>query len=294
MPESSTPPNEPADTLRPSGAFGDLHYGSYLKVPELLQLQHRLAGEASHDELLFIIIHQSYELWFKLILFELDTVADRLEADDLVEARRLVQRVVAIEKALVDQIHLLETMTPRDFCHFRAALRPASGFQSVQFREVECLSGLKDASYLKYLVNQPEDADRLRARLEAPSLEDRFLHLLRRKGFAIAEDLENEENREHALRLLLPVYARPEAHADLYALCEALVEHAQWLGIWRFHHVRVVERIIGSKPGTGGSPGVAYLESTLRKRAFTLLWDVRALLDDDSLYGGGCPAGHHG
>ena len=273
-------------SLEPQGSFQTLSYVSYLKIPELLDLQAPLLKEKSHDELLFIIIHQAYELWFKLILHELDTVARLLEANDIVEARRLVERCVVVERVLVDQIHILETMTPRDFCHFRGALRPASGFQSTQFREVEFLSGIKQPSYLRFLERYPEERARLQQRLDEPSLRDRFYAMLRRLAFDIPEDVDdNPDSREQALRQLVPIYTRTEEYPDLYHLCEALVSHDQWLGIWRFHHVRVVERIIGAKPGTGGSPGIPYLESTLSKRAFPLLWAVRGYLDEDALFG---------
>ena len=188
-------------------------------------------------------------------------------------------------KVLVEQIHVLETMTPRDFCHFRAALTPASGFQSVQFREVEFLCGLKAPSYLKYLDDQSPERARLQARLDAPSLRDTLYDVLRRQGFAVPDGVDDDESAfDAAIRSLLPVYSETEQWFDLYQLLESLVAIDQWIGIWRYHHVRVVERIIGSKWGTGGSPGVKYLASTLSKRAFPLLWAVRSYLDEDSLF----------
>jgi len=271
--------------LSPRDVFGKLTYGSYLKVPELLDLQEPRVPGRSHDELLFIIIHQAYELWFKQILFELDTMQRLLVRGDLKEAHRLGDRVIAIFKVLVEQIHVLETMTPRDFCHFRAALTPASGFQSVQFREVEFVCGLKAESYLRYLAEGSEDRERLQQRLDAPSLRDTLYDVLRRQGFSIPDAVDDEEDAfEAAIRSLLPVYSETEQWFDLYQLLETLVAIDQWIGIWRYHHVRVVERIIGSKWGTGGSPGVQYLASTLSKRAFPLLWAVRSFLDEDSLF----------
>jgi len=279
--ETQTP-----DAGAPKNPFSGLTYGSYLKVPELLDLQHRVVAERSHDELLFIIIHQSYELWFKQILFELDTVRALLRADEIAEARRLVARVVAIEKVLVDQIHILETMTPRDFCHFRKALAPASGFQSTQFRELEFISGLKDANFLRYHDPDSPDAEQLRKRLDETSVGDEFYALLQRRGFDVdGNAAPGSPEFEASLRALLPVYRDIEAHVLLYELCEALVSHDQWLGMWRYHHVRVVERLIGTKVGTGGSPGVSYLASTLQKRAFPLLWSVRSGLNEDELFG---------
>lgn len=263
---------------------GDLTYGSYLQVDALLNLQQLQVPGGSHDELLFITIHQAYELWFKQVLFEVDTVARLMANDDLHEARRLLDRVIAIERLLVDQIHLLETMTPRDFCHFRRALTPASGFQSIQFRELTFVSGLKDPGYLRFL-HREEDISRLRGRLDAPSLRDHLYALLRRQGFVLPADPDADETTQlAAAQTLVPLYRDSDQHAALYALCEALVAHDQWLATWRFHHVRVVERIIGNKPGTGGSPGVRYLESTVPARAFPVLWIVRSLLDEDALF----------
>ncbi|TVR01210.1 MAG: tryptophan 2,3-dioxygenase [Deltaproteobacteria bacterium] len=288
------------EDLAPKNPFEGLTYGSYLKVPELLDLQHCLTGDRSHDELLFIVIHQAYELWFKQILFELETVRDRLDHDDFIEARRLLDRVAAIERVLVQQIHLLETMRPRDFCAFRAALHPASGFQSVQFREVEFLTGLKRPSYLRYLAEGSPERAALERRLGEPSLGDALRGALARAGFEIPSELNMDDGDavREASRALLPIYAEPDTHSAIYQLLEALVAHDQWLLIWRFHHVRVVERVIGSKPGTGGSPGVPYLESTLRHRAFPLLWAARSFLDDSDYFAGyaeggqsvtGCP-----
>jgi tryptophan 2,3-dioxygenase len=280
--DANTPPS---DELSPREVFAKLTYGTYLKVPELLELQEPRVPGRSHDELLFIIIHQAYELWFKQILFELDTVQRLLARGNLKEARRLGDRVIAIMKVLVEQIHVLETMTPRDFCHFRAALTPASGFQSIQFREVEFLCGLKVERYLQYLdASSPEHA-KLRERLDAPSLRDTLYDVLRSKGFSIPDATDEDSDAfDAAVRSLLPVYSETEQWFDLYQLLETLVAIDQWLGIWRYHHVRVVERIIGSKWGTGGSPGVKYLAATLSKRAFPLLWAVRSYLDEDSLF----------
>lgn len=274
------------EDLAPTRPFGDLTYGSYLKVPELLGLQELLVAERSHDELLFIVIHQSYELWFKQILFELDTVAKLLVQHEWREATHLLERVVAIERCLVDQIHLLETMRPRDFCHFRQALQPASGFQSVQFREVEFRSGIRDANYLRFMREGSPERARLQARLDEPSLPDILVDALREAGYALPESIEEgTRSWDAAIQALLPVYRDIDDHIDVYRLCEAFVAHDEWIGIWRYHHVRVVERIIGYKIGTGGSKGVAYLASTLSKRAVPLLWAVRSALDETQLFG---------
>ncbi|QDG52582.1 tryptophan 2,3-dioxygenase [Persicimonas caeni] len=267
-----------------------LSYGSYLRVPELLELQELKSEPPAHDELLFIIIHQTYELWFKLILFELDSVRDAMRNDDPYEASRLLQRVLTIEGLLVQQIHVLETMTPRDFLSFRSALMPASGFQSAQFREVEFASGIKQGGeVMKNMQMLEQERERLERRLEEPSLRTEFYELLQRLGYEVAvppeEGEADEETRQKVFDGLHDVYENPENHFHVYNLAEALVSHDQNILLWRFHHVRVVERLIGTKPGTGGSSGVGYLSSTLEKRAFPLLWEVRGQLSDEALYG---------
>lgn len=285
---SGCPFTGPADSSLPSDG-PRLTYNSYLKVPQLLELQNFESSPPAHDELLFIIIHQAYELWFKLILFELDQVAEEMEKGEVYEAWRLLQRVLQIEKLLVQQIHVLETMTPRDFLKFREALNPASGFQSIQFREVEFLSGIRDVSVMKHIDQTDQDHRRLNARLAEPSLRTRFYKLLKREGFGVVIPEEGEvfegARREQNLSALEPLYREPQQRFHLYTLAESLVEHDQNILLWRFHHVRVVERLIGTKPGTGGSSGVAYLSSTLEKRAYPLLWEVRGRLSDDGVYG---------
>ena len=271
------------------GAQGKLTYNSYLRVPDLLALQCYESKPPAHDELLFITIHQAYELWFKQILFELDTVVELMKSDQVYEAWRLLQRVLAIEKLLVSQIHILETMMPRDFLRFRSALNPASGFQSIQFRELEFLTGIRDRTLLRYIDQSSDDSKRLQARLEAPSLRTWFYRLLKRQGFEVEVPPEEEEigaeMREKNLEGLFGLYRYPEDHFHLYTLAESLVEHDQNLLLWRFHHVRVVERLIGTKPGTGGSSGVKYLSSTLSQRAYPVLWEVRGTLSDEEIYG---------
>jgi tryptophan 2,3-dioxygenase len=265
-------------------------YGSYLKVPELLELQQLESDPPAHDELLFIVIHQAYELWFKLILFELDSVGEAMQADDPYEASRMLQRVLKIEELLVQQIHILETMTPRDFLSFRSALMPASGFQSVQFREIEFTSGIKGGgAVMENMQMLEEERERLEKRLEEPSLRTKFYEMLDRLDYDVAVPVEGEQadeaTRERIFAGLHEIYERPEKHHHIYNLAESLVAHDQNILLWRFHHVRVVERLIGTKPGTGGSSGVEYLSSTLEKRAFPLLWEVRGQLSDDVLYG---------
>jgi tryptophan 2,3-dioxygenase len=237
-----------------------LSYGSYLRIPDLLNLQEGLSAE--HDELLFIVAHQVYELWFKVVLFELDAARDRIDADDIFFARHHLRRVHVIEQLLVEQIEVLETMSPQDFLAFRSQLAPASGFQSVQFREIEFLSGLKEPKYLARIEATPDEASRLRRRLDEPSVDDAFRGLVKRRG----------------VTSLLDIFRDREHHGDLFDLCEALLDHDEAFAHWRARHVLMVERQIGSKTGTGGSSGAEYLRTTLGKRFYPELWDVRSQL----------------
>ncbi|MBI2712194.1 MAG: tryptophan 2,3-dioxygenase [Bdellovibrio sp.] len=264
----------------------DLTYNDYLQVPALLNLQHPLSEPNHHDEMLFIIIHQAYELWFKLILHEMESAVEFMQKGAVLRAHHLMSRIGAIMKLLVQQIHILETMTPADFLVFRDHLRPASGFQSAQFREVEFLAGAKDEKYLEYFKNRPDMVDRLKARLAGPDIRSSYYGLLKRLGYGIpdqADLLEDQNSADAKLAIvegLLPIYQRPSDQLPVYLLSESLVDFDQYLALWREHHLRVVERVIGSKPGTGGSEGVAYLRSTTVKKCFPLLWQVRSHLGE--------------
>jgi tryptophan 2,3-dioxygenase len=237
-----------------------LSYGNYLKVAELLDLQQGLSEE--HDELLFIVAHQVYELWFKVVLDELEATRQRIDADDIFFARHHLRRVHVIERLLIEQIEVLETMSPQDFLAFRSQLAPASGFQSVQFREIEFLSGLKEPKYLSRIDGIPEEKSRLQRRLDEPSVADAFQALVERRGSPA----------------LLEIFRNRERYGDLFDLCEALLDHDEAFAHWRARHVLMVERQIGTKPGTGGSSGAQYLRSTLGKRFFPELWEVRSQL----------------
>jgi tryptophan 2,3-dioxygenase len=236
-----------------------LSYDSYLRIPQLLELQQGLTQ--AHDELLFIVVHQVYELWFKVLIHELERVRDTIETEDLRAARHSLARVKVIEELLVEQVAVLETMAPQDFLTFRSELAPASGFQSVQFREIEFLSGLKDAGYIKTLDREGDARTRLQRRLDEPSLHDAFTALMSRRGVTVND-----------------LYRQGDRHADLLELAEALLDHDEGFRLWRLRHVEMVERQIGDKPGTGGSTGVRYLQSTLGKRFFPELWGVRSQL----------------
>jgi len=256
---------------RTSGADeGLLTYGGYLKVPELLSLQQMLSDPPVHDELLFIVVHQAYELWFRQLIFELESVRERLFANDTERARHYLTRIHAIERVLIEHIEVLETMSPQDFLDFRDHLAPASGFQSVQFREVEFISGLKDERFPGDLAASPEERARLEQRLSEPTLWDGFCALLETNGLPMPAD--DEDRRTASL------VAMAREQAELFAVSEALLDHDESVARWRALHVLMVEREIGAKRGTGGSSGVEYLRTTLGKRFFPELWGLRGNL----------------
>jgi len=266
-----------------------LTYEDYLKVPELLELQVCLSKPEHHDELQFIIVHQVYELWFRLMLHEIDQTIARLNQDDVRTPTRLMRRVVEIQKVLLQQIEVLETMRPADFLEFRNHLKPASGFQSWQFRELEFVSGLKDKAFLHHHKEDKVAAAHLQKRWEEPSLRDAFFNVLRRQGFQIPPGSEFEdEARRQCITELLKIHEAPDQHHDLYQLCEAFIEYDEHFCLWRDRHVRMVERMIGRKTGTGGSEGVPYLETTLEKKFFPELWTARTELEGDGMR---CPYG---
>ena len=251
-----------------------LSYNKYLRVQDLINLQDCLSKPAHHDELLFITVHQAYELWFKQILHELDAAIQLLEEDRVPAATRAVNRIVAIEKLLVSQIHILETMTPISFLAFRDELNPASGFQSMQFREIEFSSGLKDKTILREFESDKFANERLEARLNGPTLADCFYRLLERRGLTVLEVITHFEEKY-----------------EEFQLAEALLEHDEYFSLWRSHHIKMVERMVGAKRGTGGSEGIGYLKTTLDKKFFPELWEARTHLDSKH-DGSGCPFAH--
>jgi tryptophan 2,3-dioxygenase len=249
-----------------------LTYGDYLAVSELLSLQRLLSEPRVHDELLFITVHQAYELWFKQLIFELEAIRDLLFEGEAERARHYLTRVHAIERVLIEHIEVLETMTPQDFLEFRSLLSPASGFQSAQFREIEFLCGLKQRGYLTDLAADSEELRRLARRLDEPTVWDGFVALLEANGLDMPED-DEAARMESLLRM-----AREKKYSSLFAVSEGLLDHDEAFIRWRLHHVLMVEREIGAKSGTGGSSGVKYLESTLHKRFFPELWALRSHL----------------
>ncbi|HYL26978.1 MAG TPA: tryptophan 2,3-dioxygenase family protein [Candidatus Nitrosotalea sp.] len=250
-----------------------LSYGSYLKVDQLLALQEPLSHPAHHDEMLFIIIHQVYELWFKQVLHELDATMRDLDGDDLLRVAKHFRRIHAIQRLLEQQVDILETMTPQEFNQFRDHLNPASGFQSVQFRELEYACGIRRTDVLKWIELDDKQRARLEQRSKEPSLYDRVKSLLARRGFATGSSAELIESFRR-------IYTDEAANYDLYLLLEDLIEFDERFLLWRGRHVRMVERMIGQKHGTGGSLGARYLESTLAHRFFPELWEVRTYLGD--------------
>lgn len=266
-------------------------YASYLKVTELLTLQQRLSEPAEHDEMLFIIIHQVYELWFKQILHELDLAERDLSKDNTFGALKTLKRITAIQRVLTEQVGVLETMTPNDFNLFRSRLNPASGFQSWQFRLVEYRMGLKDEVFLKFFRAQPDAVAAMEKTRNEPSFYDHVLRFFARRGFAIPEAVLTRDVSKYyqadagVESIFTKIYQEHEKYYDMYILLEALTDLDQQFTLWRYRHVAMVERMIGNRIGTGGSSGVNYLASTLSKRFFPELWSLRGRLGGEAGYG---------
>jgi tryptophan 2,3-dioxygenase len=248
-----------------------LSYNEYLKVPELINLQKTLSEPTSHDELLFIVIHQTYELWFKQILHEIDASLEWLKENRTFRANHSLKTVAAIGKVVVSQIHILETMAQIGFLEFRDKLNPASGFQSTQFREIEFVSGAKDEAMMKHFKTDEFAFQRLSKRFAAPSLADEFWNLLGRKGFKV-------ETEEERIQTIVEILQMPERHADFFIMQDLLIEHDENIALWRYNHVLMVERMLGMKRGTGGSEGAGYLRTTLSKKFYPELWEARTRL----------------
>ncbi len=279
--------SKPGSPIEPHG--NQLTYSSYLKVPELLQLQHSQSSPQHHDELLFIIVHQTYELWFKELLHDLDAVVTNLSGaganpesrDEVYEAARLLRRCTEITRVLVEQFTILETMLPTHFMAFRGKLEPASGFQSEQFRELEFLCGLKDEKMLRYHRPTPEAHAQLTRRLREPSLHDVFFEALRAMGKLRFVDAATDRDRFDArARAVLSLYRDEHSNRDWIDVCERLTEFDELIVSWRLRHIQLVERVIGVRMGTGGSAGSSYLKLTLDKKFFPELWEARTLLTE--------------
>jgi len=258
-----------------------LTYSSYLKVHELLSLQEARSDGPEHDEMLFIIIHQVYELWFKEMLHEMDFLCGKLVENDHWRALHTFRRVLTILKVAVRQIDILETMTPIEFLTFRNRLDSASGFQSYQFRELEFALGYKRQGIFEFYADDPVAYQKMKKRYDAPTLWDAFLHYLSLNEYAIPKEILQRDVTQpidpspEIQKILLNVY---HGNAAAGRVCERMVDLDEGLQEWRYRHVKMVERTIGTKQGTGGSSGTQYLKGTLFKPFFPDLWAIRAEL----------------
>ena len=258
-----------------------LTYASYLKLDELLALQQPRSEGPEHDELLFIVVHQVYELWFKELLHELDYARSLFDRGEPHRAQHTLKRILTILKVMVAQLDILETMTPLEFQSFRARLEAASGFQSDQFRQLEFALGRKDVRAIARFAEGGRARGALVARLDAPTLWDAFVRYLARAGYAppaaaLERDVRAAIEPDPALQeVLIRVYRGDPKNAEL---CERLVDLDEGIQEWRYRHVKMVERTIGKKPGTGGSAGSEYLRTTLMQPLFPDLWEIRSRL----------------
>ena len=292
MPESRDPPPVPPlpPNQRPieAGITTDLTdrltYGGYLRLDLLLSAQQPISKPVHHDELLFIVQHQVSELWMKLVIHELRSAIAHLQADRLAPTQKILARVKMVQRQLFEQWGVLETLTPNEYLEFRHLLGPASGFQSLQYRLIEFLLGNKNADMVAVFAHEPGAQAELRAALDAPSLYDEYLRYLARHGHAVPADrVERDWTLPHARdERLIPVfqriYADASAHWEAYAMAEQLLDIEQSFQLWRFRHMKTVERIIGFRRGTGGSSGVGFLRQALELTFFPELLDVRTEL----------------
>ncbi|GAA4304454.1 tryptophan 2,3-dioxygenase [Klenkia terrae] len=258
-----------------------MSYGAYLDLDRLLSSQHPVSRPEHHDELLFIIQHQTTELWFKLVLHELRAVRDHLDADDPARARKGLARVKHIFRTLAEQWSVLATLTPSEYAEFRGSLGSSSGFQSHQYRAVEFILGNKNAAMLKVFDSAPEGQAVLAELLDSPTVYDAFLAHLARRGHAVPDEVLHRDVRQawtmHAdlVPVLRAIYDDTEAHWPDYATCEDLVDIEDAFQFWRFRHLRTVQRTIGFTTGTGGSSGAAFLRRALDLTFFPELYEVR-------------------
>ncbi len=284
------PPGPPAENERAlePGIVLDLKdrltYAGYLRLDQLLAAQQPLSQPVHHDEMLFIIQHQTSELWMKLMIHELSAAIRHLRADDVSPCFKILARVKQIQMQLFNQWAVLETLTPSEYLQFRSVLGNSSGFQSVQYRTIEFLLGNKHAAMIEAHRHDAPAYAAIKAVLEAPSLYDEFLAHLGRRGFPVpadllARDVTKAHKRDPRLMpVFVQIYESPEKHWDAYEMCEKLVDVEEYFQLWRFRHMKTVERIIGFRPGTGGSSGVGFLRKALELTFFPELLDVRTEL----------------
>ena len=258
-----------------------LTYTGYLQLETLLSAQKPLSSPPHHDEMLFIIQHQTSELWLKLMIHELTAALSHIRADRLEPCFKILARVKNIQAQLFNQWVVLSTLTPTEYAQFRGVLGPASGFQSVQYRVVEFMLGAKEKRMMAFHQHHPESLRMLEEALNTPSLYDEFLRYLSRRGLAIPESIlqrditEPWKKSDELTAAFKSIYSDPEGWWDAYEMCEKLVDIDEQFALWRFRHMKTVERIIGYKPGTGGSSGVNYLRHVIELTFFPELWDVR-------------------
>ncbi|OJV93567.1 MAG: tryptophan 2,3-dioxygenase [Microbacterium sp. 67-17] len=258
-----------------------LTYGSYLQLDQVLSAQQPLSSPEHHDEMLFIIQHQTTELWLKLLLHELWAGCAALAADDLGDALKKIARIKHIQRSMIEQWSVLATLTPTEYAQFRGTLANSSGFQSAQYRAVEFLLGNKNAKMLRVFEGEPENAAMLTDALEAPSLYDQFLRYLARHGHAVPQRLLDRDVTvahifdDELCDVLTAIYENAEEHWEEYEACEELVDLEDSFQLWRFRHLRTVQRTIGMKRGTGGSSGVGFLQKALELTFFPELFEVR-------------------
>lgn len=263
---------------------GRMTYAGYLHLDRLLSAQHPLSQPPHHDEMLFIIQHQTSELWLKLLIHELSAAVAHLRGDRVWQFGKVVARCKRVLDQLTAQWSVLETLTPAEYMEFRDILGPSSGFQSLQYRTIEFLMGNKNAAMLKVFAHDAEGAAGLRAVLEAPTLYDEFLRYLARWGHAVpAAHLERDWSKPHVsdpalVQVFERIYEDTASHWREYALCEDLVDLETQFQLWRFRHMRTVMRIIGFKRGTGGSSGVGFLKQALDLTFFPELFEVRTVI----------------
>src|SRR5689334_3751340 len=261
-----------------------MSYAGYLCLDELLNQQRPLSKPLHHDEMLFIIQHQVSELWMKLLIHELTAAMHHVRNDQLDPCFKILSRVKLIQTQLFDQWAVLETLTPSEYLEFRPVLGNASGFQSYQYRKIEFLLGNKNRDAIAVFAHSPRIYDDLKATLESPSLYEEFLLHLSRRGLpvpasAIERDWSEPHRKDEALtEVFREIYADPRRHWDAYEMCEKLMDIEEYFQLWRFRHVKMVERIIGFKTGTGGSSGAAFLRQALDLTLFPELLDVRTSL----------------
>jgi tryptophan 2,3-dioxygenase len=259
----------------------DETYGGYLRLDKILGAQEPRSRPVQHDEMLFIVQHQTSELWMKLMLHELDFALAAVKSDDLSSSFKVFARVGHIQRMLFEQWSVLETMTPSEYLKFRDALGRSSGFQSWQYRAIEFALGNKDENAIKPHRHDPQLHAWLEERLRQPSLYDEFLRWLSRHGYAVPADCLDRDftkpylKSDGVLALFKKIYDHPEQHWLAYDMAEKLVDVEERFQLWRFRHMKTVHRIIGHKPGTGGSSGVGFLEKALKQVFFPELWDVR-------------------